>query len=429
MWERLNMLCTSDVHGRLEAVKAFVSAVDPLLLREADVVIVAGDVGNPQDPSSFAEVIDALSKLGKPILYVRGNWDVNALTGAIREDPLAADLESVGPLELKGITLVGHGLDLELYKRQLKRPIVLITHHPPYSILDKGRKVDVDHAGQHNGLPEVNYLVSYYKPVVHIFGHCHALGGIDVRWGPTVYVNAARLDRIGKEGTATGNYALVSVTSDGKVSVKWRFVNGVWKKCSKCGSKVHLPHSWSLCRRCADSFELDFKKIDRKLEKVIIRVRKMPEGIEFINNEVFIPISTLKDEKAFEGFVEYLLIKRLKKLVAEEGARLLILSKDRVVDLYAEGASDGMLRSEFLFSCDERKVGRKLCTLMKLFLLDRGAKVLWKLSWDRKLVLSELVLASEEALKVSGLVEDLAKEDVTLLTYSISGCGGSDSDV
>lgn len=64
---------------------------------------------------------------------------------------------------------------------------VLITHGPPYGILD-----GTPGTTQHQGCRELLDAVQRIKPLVHIFGHVHAGYGIHERAG-TLFVNAALL--------------------------------------------------------------------------------------------------------------------------------------------------------------------------------------------------------------------------------------------
>jgi Icc-related predicted phosphoesterase/DNA-directed RNA polymerase subunit RPC12/RpoP len=418
MSERVNLLCVSDIHGRLEAARALVSSVDQSFAKSLDAVVVAGDIGNPQKGDTFYLVVKELEKLGKPVLYVRGNWDVNAPSGVVNEAPLVADLESLGPLELKWVTIVGHSSSLKPYKGPLKRPIVLVTHYPPFSILDRGRKAEAVQQSPHTGLPEVNYLVAYYKPAVHVFGHCHALGGVDVRHSGVVYVNVSRLDRLGRNGEVIGNYALVSIDRNGGVEVKWRFVNGEWKRCARCGRKVHLPSDWTMCRRCASRFELGFKKLDKSLERVLVTV-KGSDGEQLVNDHFYIPVHTLRDEDSYNDFIDYLIVKRLKEIAAKDGGKLLPLTKDKVVEFYSEDSEAYLSFSEYLFSCREEVAGKKLCLLMRLYALDKRVKVLWKVKrGERALVEAEYVLVKEELLN-GKLLEELRGSGFTPLLSSV----------
>ncbi len=64
---------------------------------------------------------------------------------------------------------------------------VLISHGPPYGILDK---VPREHTGSRTLLARVQLV----QPVVHIFGHIHEQGGKHERVGPTDFYNVAGLN-------------------------------------------------------------------------------------------------------------------------------------------------------------------------------------------------------------------------------------------
>ncbi|MCS7104693.1 MAG: metallophosphoesterase [Thermofilaceae archaeon] len=419
MNDGVRLLCISDVHGRQEAARELVSSIEQSTLKGIDAIVIAGDVGSPQREDAFYSVIKELMKFDKPVLYIRGNWDVNLPTGILNEEPLVADLEFLSPLELKGMTIVGHATSLKPSKEFTKRPLTLVTHYPPFSVLDKGKKAEVAHYSPHTGLPEINYLVAHYKPVVHVFGHCHALGGVEVKHGGVTFVNVSRLDRVDKNGEIIGNYALIFIGKNGNVDVKWRFINGVWKQCSRCGKRVNLPSEWSLCRKCASRFELNFKKLDKSLERIIISVREINKNEFVFRDNFYIPVTTLKDEEAYEDFIEYLIFQKLKEIALKDNYKILSLTKDKVIEYYTENPNSGISFSEYLFSCNEEKMGKKVCILMKLYILDKKAQVLWKIKHKEKVLESEYVLAKEEIFKNNNLANDLENHGFIPLSYSV----------
>ena len=65
---------------------------------------------------------------------------------------------------------------------------VLITHGPPYGILDQTAP-----GGEHLGCEELLKAVHYKKPKVHVFGHIHGGAGT-FDSGTTRFVNAAYLN-------------------------------------------------------------------------------------------------------------------------------------------------------------------------------------------------------------------------------------------
>jgi len=422
--EEASILCMSDLHGKIDIVRYFVKnfSSSPLLKR-IKVVVLAGDIGNPQKEDAFWIVMRELSKLGRPIYYVRGNWDVNAPSGIVSEEPLIADLESLGPVDIGPAILVGHGKRLEPFRGRKPKPIVLVTHYPPFSILDRGKKLESPSQSLHAGLPEINYLVVYYRPIVHVFGHSHSFGGIEVKHNGVIYANVARLDRVGRDGSYIGNYAIISLNSRGGVALRWRFLNGIWKRCSRCGRRVHLPSEWTLCRRCANRFDLSFKRLGRSLEKVKVKVVEMAEQNEvLLDDEFHIPTTTLKDEEAYADFVDYLLIKRLREIVEREGDKLLLLPKDKIIEYYSTRTGEVVPFSEYLFACDSDKVGERVCTLMKLYMLDKRTHVLWRLSGDASSVsiTREYVLVNKRVLGDSSVVEKLLNQGFIPLAYSIT---------
>ena len=64
---------------------------------------------------------------------------------------------------------------------------VLITHAPPYGILDQSPG-----AANHAGCPQLLDVVQRLKPKLHIFGHAHGAHGV-VSTEDTLFVNAALL--------------------------------------------------------------------------------------------------------------------------------------------------------------------------------------------------------------------------------------------
>ena len=84
---------------------------------------------------------------------------------------------------------------------------ILVTHGPPYGVLDEEFKAK----GVHRGCPELLTAVQRVKPQFHIFGHVHASRGA-VPTEETVFVNAALL------GWSGGlEYAPISFTFPRKV--------------------------------------------------------------------------------------------------------------------------------------------------------------------------------------------------------------------
>jgi Icc-related predicted phosphoesterase len=66
---------------------------------------------------------------------------------------------------------------------------VLITHGPPWGILDQARR----DRSEHLGCEELIKRVEYVNPLIHVFGHIHGSAGIEHR-GKTQFINASVVD-------------------------------------------------------------------------------------------------------------------------------------------------------------------------------------------------------------------------------------------
>lgn len=419
---RLRILALSDVHGRLEALEKAVRDVRRRGL-EFDVVVAAGDLGNPQRPSSFSLALEKLTELGAPVYYVRGNWDVN-ISGEIPKDTY--DLDEVGPVDLgRGYVLVGHGRSAKPYDAPSGRK-VLVTHYPPFGILDRGRKLEAPTNAIHSGLVQVNYLVSHYKPLVHIFGHSHSLGGIDMELGGVRYVNVARLDRVTKSGSHIGNYCLLTLGGD-KARVEWYYLGGALKVCSNCGRRVHLPVNWRICRKCARRKELRTEPLPPEFKRIAVKVSEYhASGFrEILSNELEIPLETIKDREVLAEFLEIVLVRELRKSLSRFHEKVFEVPKEKIIEVYGEGREYALIPfSEYLFSCDEALCGKRLCTLMRLYSLDKRVHVVWGLGGGSKTwrVEREYVLFSRDLLAEAGsdVLSALLREGFAPLVFEIA---------
>jgi hypothetical protein len=168
--------------------------LEPLLRgEEYDVLVVSGDL----ECTSTARLLATTSRA--PVLAVTGNLD----TWRVRDE-----LERLGML-LDGRTarLLGYvfagvgGLETEEDLDNVDRTLfhILVSHHPPMGILDKG------YYGR-GGLARIRRLIEEKKPLLHMFGHIHEARGVEEQ-GNTVFVNPGPL--------RDGYYAVVRITDKG----------------------------------------------------------------------------------------------------------------------------------------------------------------------------------------------------------------------
>ena len=171
----MKILCVSDYHRE----KDLAENVEKLAAKEkVDVIINAGDFLS----EDFASKV--LDKTKFRTFVVRGNWDYE----------LESPNKNVTILHNKVVKYKGYhflGVDFGYYSQIPKlskginpKKLILITHDPPYNILD------VSYFGSNAGLMDLLASVSKVKPVLHVFGHIHESSGVMNHKG-TLFVNAA----------------------------------------------------------------------------------------------------------------------------------------------------------------------------------------------------------------------------------------------
>lgn len=83
-------------------------------------------------------------------------------------------------------TLVRDSEELLLERSRIPRDIdILVTHGPPYNILD------VEAGKEPCGCKFLRQVVSVSKPTIHVFGHIHESGGSYIQTSDVLFVNAA----------------------------------------------------------------------------------------------------------------------------------------------------------------------------------------------------------------------------------------------
>lgn len=179
------ILVVSDIHGYGESLAAVLAAN-----AEADLVAVAGDLTNFGNAASAREILSLLMAMRSPWppAIVAGNCDPSAarrcfmesggdLEGKPRELPFATLIGTGGGLRRAGITSFERG-EAELYEalapqlyaakaRALRRPLIVMTHTPPYG-------TNADRRGEkHVGSEKFALLMQEYAPEIWICGHIH----------------------------------------------------------------------------------------------------------------------------------------------------------------------------------------------------------------------------------------------------------------
>jgi Icc-related predicted phosphoesterase len=194
----MKVVAISDTHGRREWRDQ---------VPACDVLIHAGDITSGGTLSEMKKVADWLNGRDdiKNALFVPGNHDrcfEESLDEVRRMLPRSAVLIDQG-VSIDGKVFWGspwtdpfmdwwfmlpEEKQRELYQSMPPRIDVLITHGPPYGVLDPGWKED------HVGSVALRDALSARSVDRHIFGHLHAAGGKMLRDGPRRYHNVAFCD-------------------------------------------------------------------------------------------------------------------------------------------------------------------------------------------------------------------------------------------
>lgn len=182
----MRLVAISDVHEQWAELE----------LPEGDILIVAGDLCEHSD-QSFASADAWFATVAlrfEHAIYVPGNHDVGVLTQPRKYQSLAPHLyDSLlvdETIDLAGLRI--HGMPWESAGRDHSEQSipegldVLVTHEPPFNILDWSWKAKDIRLGN----ADLRKRIEVVKPRLHVFGHCHAAFGTERR-GATTFANVA----------------------------------------------------------------------------------------------------------------------------------------------------------------------------------------------------------------------------------------------
>jgi len=195
----MKLVMISDTHGRH----------DKLIMPAGDILIHAGDFtprGELKDVARFADFMAKQNYQYK--IVIAGNHDFSfedhrsAAAQKLLQDAGIIYLNDSG-LEIAGIKIWGspitpwfndwafnrqRGSDIKKHWDLIPKDIdVLMTHGPPYKILDKVFN------GQLVGCEDLLRVVEELKPALHVFGHIHEGRGV-VKVHQTTFINASSID-------------------------------------------------------------------------------------------------------------------------------------------------------------------------------------------------------------------------------------------
>jgi uncharacterized protein len=219
------ILAISDIHGAAERLAAL-----PKRCREADLVLVAGDLTDFGGAAEAKPVLAALEWARGRIAAVPGNCDKQGARSAIAEDGISADGLLV---EIGGALVAGSGgcplrTGMTPYERRDRdianslldcldgidgidgasgKPLIVLTHAPPKDSGADQRK------GSSHGSPALKEALESLAPALWVCGHIHE-SPVARMVGRSLVVNPGPLH--------DGRYALIRLERDGAAAWKAR---------------------------------------------------------------------------------------------------------------------------------------------------------------------------------------------------------------
>lgn len=183
----MTILHLSDTHGKHHLLTD---------LPEADIIIHSGDITFGGSEAEVEEFINWFKKLDyKHKIFIAGNHDSWLYDNHVSELPENCYYLHHSGIEINGIKFWGTPLFMEemLFENPDHKidliPTnidVLISHEPPFEILDKSGEIKY-------GSQYLLGKVVEVKPQLHLFGHIHDAYGVH-KTNATTFSNAAVLD-------------------------------------------------------------------------------------------------------------------------------------------------------------------------------------------------------------------------------------------
>ena len=172
-----NVFAFSDTHGNHRTLQ---------VPEEADIVICAGDaVEDDLKGGEYDDFIDWYSGLSaKWKIFVPGNHELSfeldqaeGIEKAMTDKGILVMQNAV--MDCDGVVIGSISGNAMIAEEDIPTDIdVLVTHCPPYGVLDEGL-----------GSPEILNFMMKSKPKYHLFGHIHATEGHEFQFGETLCVN------------------------------------------------------------------------------------------------------------------------------------------------------------------------------------------------------------------------------------------------
>ena len=192
----MKLFAVSDIHGATKPIERAAA-----LIRESDLVVIAGDLTHTRTRAEAVDVIACLEQFSNRILAVHGNWDKIEVNDFLEEKGYSLHgkgrvLEGIGFFGLGGssptpiktaTTYTEEEIDEILragYEQvQEASQAVLISHAPPRGVRDRS------FIGLRGGSRSVKAFLERHLVSLCLCGHIHEAHGIE-RFQNTIVANS-----------------------------------------------------------------------------------------------------------------------------------------------------------------------------------------------------------------------------------------------
>ena len=204
-----NIICISDTHNKHDRLT---TTLNKLYKSPDDILIHAGDLTNTGSRKELESVNKWFGTLPyKHKIVIAGNNDGSGMDPSKTKQPIDGHKIFTNATYLENEAVTIHGLKIfgspytpkhyggfqldndtestHVFSQIPPDTNILVTHGPPYQILDQTSK------GTHVGDTQLREIVLKIKPKLMIFGHIHNAYGRHVENG-TYFINAAQYNNV-----------------------------------------------------------------------------------------------------------------------------------------------------------------------------------------------------------------------------------------
>ncbi len=208
----MKLFAISDIHGATKPIDASAP-----LIREADWVVIAGDITRTKTRTEAADVIACVEQYSTRILAVHGNWDRVEVKDCLEEKGYSMHgkgriLDGIGFFGVGGSSPTPLNTATEYSEEEIALTlrtgyeqarvasrIVLISHAPPRGIRDRS------FLGLRGGSHSVKAFLEEHPVSLCLCGHIHEAAGIE-RFQNTLVANSGSFKK--------GRYISVDIGSN-----------------------------------------------------------------------------------------------------------------------------------------------------------------------------------------------------------------------